>query len=185
MAGQQRSAHATCQLNGLTLLPQPEPVVEELKAAIYSLEASYRATGALPPKGAISDPNSRTIIASGTPDYFNLENIPHLGQCFLDYITHPLLLGVMEEMVGCRLRLEQSDAHIRRQPVDASGNAPGGNHGFHGGRAAELGRVDPHTSGGLYRFPFVKTLANLTDLDGPDDGGTLVIAGSRGPTTVI
>lgn len=73
--------------------------MEELKAAIYSLEAAYRLTGALPANGPISDPNGRTNLASSTEDYFNLENIPHLSQCFLDYILHPVLLGVMEEMV--------------------------------------------------------------------------------------
>jgi hypothetical protein len=28
-------------------------------------------------------------------------------------------------------------------------------------------RANPHSSGGLYRYPFVKTLTNLTDRAGP------------------
>eukprot|EP01052_Picozoa_sp_SAG31_P026928 SAG31_NODE_2478_length_5637_cov_2.220657_3_plen_197_part_00 len=84
-------------------------------------------------------------------------------------------------MVGTRIRLEQSDAHIRRQVErDAAGGSSGGDSlGFHGGTYANFGRANSTTSEGLYRFPFVKTLTNLTDLTCPEDGGTVVIAGSH------
>ena len=40
-----------------------------------------------------------------------------------------------------------------------------------------MGKAFEHTDEGLFHYSFVKTLTNLTDL-GPDDGGTVVIAGS-------
>ena len=72
-----------------------------------------------------------------------------------------------EEIVGGTVRLEQSDAHIRR---------PGGEqkYGFHRG----INPAYSHTGNGLYHFSFVKALTNLTDL-GPDDGGTTVIPGTH------
>ena len=160
------------------------PQIERLRDAIYALESSYRRTGRLPTSSSGecegSDPNGCTVIANDTEDYFNLENIPHLGECFLDYVLHPKLRGVMQEMVGSRIRLEQSDAHIRRPgtaPYDGHGGA--NPWGFHGGSRAELGRCNAHVAQGLYRFPFCKTLTNLTDLTCPADGGTMVIPGSH------
>ena len=165
--------------------------IEALTDAIYLLERAFRQTGSLPTTGPISDKHGSTIIASEAEDYFNMENIPHLGTPFLEYVLHPRLLGVMEEMVGSRLRLEQSDAHIRRQGFDVSmlqadvrrqstpQTRESNPFGFHGGASAELGRANSHVSGGLYRFPFVKTLTNLTDLDDESDGGTMVIPGSH------
>ena len=76
---------------------------------------------------------------------------------------------MVQEIVGGTVRLEQSDAHIRR-PVGGEEQR----YGFHRG----INPGYPHTSHGLYHFSFVKTLTNLTDL-GPDDGGTTVIAGTH------
>jgi hypothetical protein len=75
----------------------------------------------------------------------------------------------VQEIVGGTVRLEQSDAHIRRPVPPAEQRL-----GFHRG-------INPgfeHISNGLYHFSFVKTLTNLTEL-GPDDGGTTVIAGTH------
>jgi hypothetical protein len=170
------------ELHGYVLLQGvlSAPEVRRLREALYALEAAYRRTGRLPVAGTPSDPNGCTVVASDTEEYFNLENIPHLGQCFLDYVLHPKLRGVMQEMVGSRIRLEQSDAHIRRlgtPPHDGDGGL--NPWGFHGGTRAELGRCSSHVSQGLYRFPFCKTLTNLTDLSCSADGGTMVIPGSH------
>jgi hypothetical protein len=150
--------------------------VDELRAAIYSLEESVRGSGHLPHEGLPSDPNACSVVASSTRGYFNIENIPHLHPAFLRYCLHPRLTGVMQEMVGSAIRLEQSDVHIRRQSSD---DTPDETFGFHGGRSWEMSRSIPHISNGIYRCPFVKALTNLTDLHSPTDGGTMVIAGSH------
>ena len=75
---------------------------------------------------------------------------------------------MVEEITGGTVRLEQSDAHIRR-PDPARQT-----YGFHRGMDVGMG----YTKNGLYHGIFVKTLTNLTDL-GPEDGGTVCIAGSH------
>ena len=42
-----------------------------------------------------------------------------------------------------------------------------------------MGRAFAHQQHGLYHYSFVKTLTNLTDLSCPEDGGTIVIAGTH------
>ena len=119
------------------------------------------------------DPCRRTHWYSGrTREYFRVDNLPHLDDAFLAYATHPRLVAMAEEAVGGEVRLEQSDAHIVRRSPDPS--APPSGFGFHRGGSCRMSYV----LDGLYHYPFVKTLTNLTDL-GPDDGGTTVIAGSH------
>ncbi len=106
---------------------------------------------------------------STTEEFFRVDNLPHLAPCFFDYISHPFILGMAEEIIGGRARLEQSDAHIRR-PVEDK-NRP---LGFH----RTINSAYNHNDNGLYHYSFVKALTNLTDL-GPDDGGTTVIPGTH------
>ena len=130
---------------------------------IYEIEAAYHRTGELP--------GEHCHLSSTTEEFFRVDNLPHLAPCFFDYLTHPYLVGMVQEIVGGTVRLEQSDAHIRRPVKDQS---KPGEHGFHRG-------INPgysHIHNGLYHFSFVKTLTNLTDL-GPRDGGTTVIAGTH------
>ncbi len=135
--------------------------VEVLRETTYEIERRHRETGELPGP-------SCHLSATGE-DFFRVDNLPHLAPCYFDYLTHPRLLGMVQEIVGGTVRLEQSDAHIRRPVPEAEQR-----YGFHRG-------INPgftHTDRGLYHFSFVKTLTNLTDL-GPDDGGTAVIAGTH------
>ena len=140
----------------------PASQVEELQETIYRFEAAYRETGELP------GPDCH--LSSTSQELFRIDNLPHLASCFFDYLTNPRIVGLAEEIVGGRVRLEQSDAHIRRPDNSTGGRKYGFHRGLHGGYF--------HTVNGLYHFPFIKALTNLTDL-GPDDGGTTVIAGTH------
>lgn len=135
--------------------------VARLCDKLYEIERVYHQTGALP--------DTHCHFSSTAEDFFRVDNLPHLAPCFFEYLTHPRLLGMVEEITGGNVRLEQSDAHIRR-PTSPEKQR----YGFHRGMDVGMSYV----KNGLYYCPFVKTLTNLTDL-GPDDGGTAVIDGSH------
>ena len=141
--------------------------VDVVKDTLYDIEADFRRTGELPGPNCFNTSTSET--------FFRIDNLPHLAPCFFDYITHPFIVGMAEEIIGGPARLSQSDAHIRR-PVENKED----HFGFHRG----INPAYSHYEQGLYHFSFVKALTNLTDL-GPDDGGTTVIAGThKVPTDV-
>jgi ectoine hydroxylase-related dioxygenase (phytanoyl-CoA dioxygenase family) len=135
-------------------------LVQRLCDALYRIEREYHQRGALP--------GPHCHLSSTTREYFRVDNLPHLDPAFFEYLTHPRLLGMVEEITGGNVRLEQSDAHIRRPDPARQG------YGFHRGMDVGMG----YTKNGLYHGTFVKTLTNLTDL-GPEDGGTVCIAGSH------
>jgi hypothetical protein len=147
---------------------------EALKKDLYMIEAAYRETGDLP---AGMDPNTFTFFTGTSDEFFRVDNLPHLAKSFYDYVTHPRLLAIMEEICGAEVRLEQSDAAIRR-PSNPGGDTrqPGQGYGLHGGLKGYTGKAYQHEDKGLYHYTFVKTLTNLSDL-GPGDGGTVVIPG--------
>ena len=135
--------------------------VRELLDTIHRMEAEYRASGELP------GPDCH-LSATGE-EYFRIDNLPHLAPCFFDYLTDPRIVAAAEEITGKNVRLEQSDAHVRRPGAANEG------YGFH--RSISNGYAHVSESG-LYHYSFVKALTNLTDL-GPDDGGTAVIPGTH------
>ena len=135
--------------------------VDLLKDTIYAIEEDFRRTGELPGPNCFNTGTSQT--------FFRIDNLPHLAPCFFDYLTHPLIVGIAEEIIGGPARLSQSDAHIRR-PLENHQDQ----YGFH----RTINQAYYHYGQGLYHFSFVKALTNLTDL-GPDDGGTTVIAGTH------
>lgn len=141
------------------LLAQAE--IDALKDTLYGIEDDFRRTGNMP------GPNC--FNTSTTENFFRIDNLPHLAPCFFDYITHPKIVGMAEEIIGGPARLQQSDAHIRRPVAEDEGRF-----GFHRG----INPAYSHYEKGLYHFSFIKALTNLTDL-GPDDGGTTVIAGTH------
>ena len=151
-------------VNGYVVIEQLIPLaqVELLRETMYRFEAHYRETGELPGPDCHLSSTSETC--------FRIDNLPHLAPCFFEYLTNPRLVGLAEEIVGGKVRLEQSDAHILRPDTSERGGEYGFHRGLHGGYF--------HTSNGLYHFPFIKALTNLTDL-GPEDGGTAVIAGTH------
>ncbi len=135
--------------------------VGALKDTLYEIEDRFRNAGEMP------GPNC--FNTSTTQSFFRIDNLPHLAPSFFDYITHPRIVGMAEEIIGGPARLQQSDAHIRRPVAEEDQRL-----GFHRG----INPAYDHTEDGLYHFSFVKALTNLTDL-GPDDGGTTVIAGTH------
>ena len=151
------------EVNGYVVLKEflSRERVRELLDTIRRMEAEYRATGELP------GPDCH-LSATGE-EYFRIDNLPHLAPCFFDYVTDPRIVAAAEEITGGTVRLEQSDAHVRRP------GAANESYGFHRSISNGYGLV---SESGLYHYSFVKALTNLTDL-GPDDGGTAVIAGTH------
>ena len=94
--------------------------VELLKDTIYGIEDDFRRTGELPGPNCFNAGTSQT--------FFRMDNLPHLAPCFFDYLTHPFIVGIAEEIIGGPARLSQSDAHIRR-PVENQEDQ----YGFHRG----------------------------------------------------
>ncbi|MEM1105397.1 MAG: phytanoyl-CoA dioxygenase family protein [Pseudomonadota bacterium] len=150
-------------LNGYVVLENALDAerVTDLKTAIYGLENTVRAGDPLP---------APAYVHSASKLWFRVDNVPHLHPAFLSYLTDPLLWGAAEEAVGGDARLEQSDVAILRP--GPSGEQEG--FGLHRGPLIGPG----WTQGGLYHFPFVKTLTLLTDV-GPRDGGTVLVPGSH------
>ena len=99
------------------------------------------------------------------------------------YATHPSLVSMSEELIGGEARIVEMNAHLNSKDPNADFSEPP-KYGFHRGTDIPFGS---HIQNGLYHCNFVKTLTNLTDL-GPDDGGTVVVAGSHkvdAPSDVI
>ena len=90
------------------------------------------------------------------------------------YACHPRCVGMVEEVMGCDARLTEFNGHLNtRNPNDDFSKPP--QFGFHNGVDIAFGT---HLANGLYHCNFIKTLTTLVDL-GPDDGGTVVVAGSH------
>ncbi len=112
-------------------------------------------------------------LSAHHPHHCHFAHILEADPAIYEYLTHPRLVGFAEELVGGSVRLEESEAVINQQPDPPHAlDAP---FGFHTGTAVDQGT---YTENGLFHCTFVKTLTNLTDL-GPDDGGTVCIAGSH------
>ena len=106
--------------------------------------------------------------------YVHFAHILESDPAIFAYLTHPRLVAMAEELVGGSVRLEESEAVINSRNPDENSDEPA-RYGFHAGTRPPFGT---YTENGLYHCNFVKTLTNLTEL-GPDDGGTVVIAGSH------
>lgn len=114
------------------------------------------------------------VAHSVNPNHIFMCDIEQAHPLIASYITHPRLLGMSAEIVGGEIRLVEANAHINSRLPDWEKNDPV-KYGFHDGVDTPYGS---HYRNGLYHSCFVKTLTNLTEL-GPDDGGTVVIAGSH------
>jgi len=111
-------------------------------------------------------------LSANRPHHCHFAHILETDASIYDYLTHPRLVGLAEELVGGTVRLEESEAVINSRDPEA---VEDGRYGFHTGTRPDVGT---YTENGLYHCTFVKTLTNLTEL-GPDDGGTVCIAGSH------
>jgi ectoine hydroxylase-related dioxygenase (phytanoyl-CoA dioxygenase family) len=108
------------------------------------------------------------------PHHVFMGSIREADPVFAAYAAHPRLVGMAEEVIGGEARIVELNAHVNsRNPAEKFDVAP--QFGFHLGIDVPYGT---HVKNGLFHCSFVKTLTNLTEL-GPDDGGTVVIAGSH------
>ena len=127
---------------------------------------------------ASDDPGSSTIRGSRLTNYephkLHFTRVVESDKSWLDYVTHPRLVGMVEEIVGDSVRLEESEATMNSRNPDEDLDGPP-RYAFHAGVRPDIGT---YTENGLFHCSFVKTLTNLPPL-GPDDGGTVVIAGSH------
>lgn len=143
--------------------------VERMRDALQKLKRDLIATG---------DPANAMVrgarFSTYKPHHVHFAHILEADPALLEYLTHPRLVAMAEEFVGGAVRLEESEAIINARAPDYDPSAPV-RYGFHTGTRPDLGT---YTENGLFHCNFVKTLTNLTDL-GPDDGGTVVIAGSH------
>lgn len=105
-----------------------------------------------------------------------MRDIEQADPAITAYITHPRMVGLAAEIVGGEVRMVESNAHINTRAPDWQEHTEETfRYSFHRGTDVPFGS---HTRHGMYHCNFVKTLTNLTDL-GPEDGGTVVIAGSH------
>ena len=113
----------------------------------------------------------RDMTWAGPRVQFN--NYLEADPVFLDYVAHPRIVGMAQEVVGNQVRISETQAIINSLDPDADPDRAGRPVWHH---------IRPgywsYSENGLFHCTIVKALTNLTDL-GPDDGGTTVIAGSH------
>ncbi|MBA2481706.1 MAG: phytanoyl-CoA dioxygenase family protein [Planctomycetes bacterium] len=155
-------------VNGYVVIPNTltSDEVGELMEGIHDLKRELQAAA---PGASIRSAkllgNSPLHVTVSPP----IEAIPAVAA----YCAHPRLVAMAEELIGGEARICETAAIVNRRDPDTYRDPP--TYGFHTGVDIPFGS---HIKDGLYHCCFVKTLTNLTDL-GPDDGGTVVIAGSH------
>lgn len=142
---------------------------ETIRAALQRLKRELRVRT----PGRVRKPGEAHFI-NDQPHHVFMGSIREADPAITAYAAHPRLVGMATEVIGGEVRIVELNAHINeRNPAEQPGETP--QFGFHLGIDVPYGS---HTRNGLFHCSFVKTLTNLTDL-GPDDGGTVVIAGSH------
>jgi hypothetical protein len=160
-------------LNGYVVIPGALTTAEtaRLKGAVLAL---HEELGRLQDRTAAGPRVRGAYHLIDLPHHAFMANIVEADPAITAYATHPRLVGMAEEIMGSEARIVEMNTHVnsrdRTAPLD-----PPPPYGFH--RGADI-PFFCHTEHGLFHCAFVKTLTNLTDL-GPDDGGTVVIAGSH------
>jgi hypothetical protein len=157
-------------VNGYVVVPNvltPNEVGETLDA-LQKLKRDLIATGD-PVKNRVRG----AYMLFHKPHHSYLGGIVGAHPAISSYVTHPQLVSMSEELIGGEARIVEVDAHINSRNPATYKESPV--YEFHRGTDIPFGS---HIQNGLYHCNFVKTLTNLVDL-GPDDGGTVVIAGSH------
>ena len=145
--------------------------VSRIKDALYRLRDELKQLD----DPSASGPRVRdAFIVIDKPHHHYMANIIEAAPVITAYATHPFMVSMAEELMGGEARIVEMNAHINRRDADQHCNEPP-KYNFHRGTDIPFAS---HTHHGLFHCNFVKTLTNLTDL-GPDDGGTVVIAGSH------
>lgn len=154
-------------------------VVIENTLTATETEALYQALHGLKREILAADDPTKAHVRGAFMDgdlkhTFGFGHIIESMHDFLMYYGHPRLVAMTEEVVGGTVRLSEAEAIINsRDPQKPVEDEP--QYGFHRGTKPGFGT---HEVNGLFHCTFVKILTNLTEL-GPDDGGTVVIAGSH------
>lgn len=159
------------EINGYVVVPGVLSR-KECKTIIDAMQRTKRAIRARPPGYTPGPSESHFII--DLPHHVFMGSIRESDPVFAAYAAHPRLVGMAEELIGGEARIVELNGHINsRNPKEKFNRDP--KFGFHLGIDVPYGT---HVKNGLFHCSFVKTLTNLTDL-GPDDGGTVVVAGSH------
>ncbi len=158
-------------VNGYVVVPEVLSR-DECAAIIESLQRTKREIRSRP-AGTTGKVGAPRFIAD-QPHHVFIGDMREADPLFVAYGSHPRLVGMAEEVMGAEARIVEMNAHINsRHPAYQVGDAP--NFSLHNGIDVPYGS---HAKHGLFHCSFVKTLTNLTDL-GPEDGGTVVVAGSH------
>ena len=125
------------------------------------------------------DTNSRVYVRRNSDHYVLLGNLVEYDSALLEYAVHPKLVPLVEEVVGGKVRLEETEAIINSRDPDVDlqelEKRCYNPIGFHRGTQHGWGTYIEQNK---FHCVFVKTLAYLTDV-GPDDGGTAFVPGSH------
>jgi hypothetical protein len=149
---------------------------EECDAMYGALKRLRDELRQLNPDGGRAVKIGNAFLAVNKPHHAYLTGFYEYDDALLAYACHPRAVGMAEEVMGCEACITEMDAHVNSRDPGADLSKPP-QFGFHTGVDIPFGtHTDPDTR--LYHCNFVKTLTNLTDL-GPEDGGTVVIAGSH------
>ncbi len=144
---------------------------ERMRAALRRLRADLiAANSAEPHRGRVLGAFFEWL----KPHHAFMANFYEYDDELLAYACHPRIVGMCEEILGCPARINELNGHLNSKAPDLDLTKPP-LFGFHAGVDIAFGS---HTANGLYHCNFVKALTALTDL-GPDDGGTVVVAGSH------
>ena len=143
----------------------------QIKDALYRLRDELKQLD----DPSASGPRVRdAFIDIDKPHHRYLVNIIEADPVITSYATHPFMVSMAEELIGGEARIVEMNAHINRADPDQRRDEPP-KYSFHRGTDIPFAS---YTHQGLFQCNFVKTLTNLTEL-GPEEGGTVVIAGSH------
>ena len=142
--------------------------VESLKAAVYDVFDRFQASQ----ESGVNDPS---LMGANTHHFEpgkmrRLNGMGFSHERFIDFNTHPYIVGMCEEVTGSAVRLNETTAI-----ANVGGSQGQETFGWH--RGADV-QASCHTKHNLFHCDFVKTLVNLTDF-GPDNGGTLCLPGTH------
>ena len=141
--------------------------IDRMKDALYRIKADENLDG------------TRVYLNWRGKHHAHMGNLVEYDPALLAYAAHPKLVPLVEEVVGGKIRLEETEAIINRRNPEADLDdllkRRYNPTGFHRGTQHGWGTYMEQNK---FHCIFVKTLANLTDV-GPDDGGTCVIPGSH------
>jgi ectoine hydroxylase-related dioxygenase (phytanoyl-CoA dioxygenase family) len=145
---------------------------DRIAEALRRLKADLRRIN---PGSSVVNPLGAAFMETNHPWHTFMANFYDYDDELLSYCCDPRLVGMAEEVMGCEARITEFNGHINsRTPDTDTSKTP--TYGFHtGADVPGCSHIGPN---GLYHCNFVKTLTTLVPL-GPEDGGTVVVAGSH------